>query len=613
MMKKLCAVFLFLSVLCVSTASAAVVTLDKAQTVAQNWLTDIVHTYGSWGGSSAPVISGSEPFVYNGTTVGFNFTVSPQGHILVSARDDIPAVKLYSETSTLSSQNKGDQDQISWISKELFQVGQAIDTHGSEAAAADPVQNPDRSLWNMLDKSTEAFNAATATGETATEAVSYGPLLTSTWAQRNPYNQQCPLDSQNRQTLTGCVATAASQIMRYWKYPASGQGSVSYTWNNGAANVTLSRDFSGSTYDWTNMADSVTSASSVTQQNAVAMLCADVGIAFQMDYGYSSSSANTSDAPSVFMNYFKYKNTISWVKRTDYTSASAWMQVFKNEVEAGRPSQLRINDPDPVNGGGHSVVVDGYRDSPAEEVHINMGWSGSYDGWYTPDSFITGTSSWTDTAYQGAAIGIQPNDNSIIISASAGTGGSISPSGSVSVSYGGSQAFTITPDTGYTVADVRVDGTSVGAVTTYTFSNITSTHTIYATFSSSGTQCTPDIKANGQSTSITIPADTPISITVSLAPGDQMGKNADWWVLFFRAPNSWYSMTTGGWVTGISPLFQWPLVTIPSVPIVQGYLPAGDYMFYFAVDTTPNGILDTPLYYQGVQVHVNRSPIKVYQ
>ena len=86
-------------------------------------------------------------------------------------------------------------------------------------------------------------------------------------------------------------------------------------------------------------------------------------------------------------------------------TASAWMQVFKAEVQAGRPSQLRIQDP---RTGGHSVVVDGYRNSPSETVHINMGWSGSYDGWYTPDSFVTGSFNWTSTSYQGAAIGIQP-------------------------------------------------------------------------------------------------------------------------------------------------------------------------------------------------------------
>ena len=64
------------------------------------------------------------------------------------------------------------------------------------------------------------------------------------------------------------------------------------------------------------------------------------------------------------------------------------------------------------------------------------------------------------------------------ITASAGNGGSISPSGSRYVVYGGSQSYTITPYTGYDIYDVKVDGKSVGAVSTYTFSGVSASHTI---------------------------------------------------------------------------------------------------------------------------------------
>lgn len=68
------------------------------------------------------------------------------------------------------------------------------------------------------------------------------------------------------------------------------------------------------------------------------------------------------------------------------------------------------------------------------------------------------------------------------ITASAGTGGTITPSGEVTVSSGASQSFTIAADTGYKIADVLVDGASVGAVTSYTFTNIEADHTIAASF-----------------------------------------------------------------------------------------------------------------------------------
>lgn len=69
------------------------------------------------------------------------------------------------------------------------------------------------------------------------------------------------------------------------------------------------------------------------------------------------------------------------------------------------------------------------------------------------------------------------------ISASAGAGGSISPSGQVTLTHGSSRTFTITPENGYEIAGVSIDGSSVGAVNTYTFSSISASHTINATFS----------------------------------------------------------------------------------------------------------------------------------
>ena len=73
------------------------------------------------------------------------------------------------------------------------------------------------------------------------------------------------------------------------------------------------------------------------------------------------------------------------------------------------------------------------------------------------------------------------------ITASAGTGGTISPSGTVNVASGGSQTFTITPNVGYAVSQVTVDSVNQGAITSYTFSNVTANHTISATFATTTT------------------------------------------------------------------------------------------------------------------------------
>jgi hypothetical protein len=71
---------------------------------------------------------------------------------------------------------------------------------------------------------------------------------------------------------------------------------------------------------------------------------------------------------------------------------------------------------------------------------------------------------------------------SYTITASAGTGGAISPSGGVSVQSGVNQTFTIPANTGYKISNVTVDGVSQGAIASYTFTNVTASHTIAATF-----------------------------------------------------------------------------------------------------------------------------------
>lgn len=84
------------------------------------------------------------------------------------------------------------------------------------------------------------------------------------------------------------------------------------------------------------------------------------------------------------------------------------------------------------------------------------------------------------TASDGGSTPVEPT--SYTITASAGQGGSITPSGAVSVEKGGSQTFTIKPSDNYEIEDVKVDGVFKGAVETYTISNVSENHTIAATF-----------------------------------------------------------------------------------------------------------------------------------
>jgi uncharacterized repeat protein (TIGR02543 family) len=107
----------------------------------------------------------------------------------------------------------------------------------------------------------------------------------------------------------------------------------------------------------------------------------------------------------------------------------------------------------------------------------------TFNGWFTAVS--GGTEVTAATIVKTASnhtLYAQWTINTYTITASAGTGGSIDPSGIVSVIYGNDQSFTITADTGYRINNVVVDGTSEGAVSSYTFENVATDHTIAASF-----------------------------------------------------------------------------------------------------------------------------------
>ena len=95
----------------------------------------------------------------------------------------------------------------------------------------------------------------------------------------------------------------------------------------------------------------------------------------------------------------------------------------------------------------------------------------------------------------------EERDNYVAVTATAGEGGSITPAGEVSVKEGASQTFAIAAQEGYAIADVLVDGQSVGAVDSYTFENVTANHTIAAVF----TRTASDVQFDNDFESETFP------------------------------------------------------------------------------------------------------------
>ena len=148
----------------------------------------------------------------------------------------------------------------------------------------------------------------------ATRRSSVGPLITTKWGQNKPYNNKCILSIEGKDysLVTGCVATAMAQVMKYYKYPKKGKGEKSYIkkyiYNSSVIEHKFYSKFEDSYYDWNNMLDDYSgyrySNSQDQYTNAVSLLMSDCGIAVNMDYNIGTSGANPNNIPIGLEKYF---------------------------------------------------------------------------------------------------------------------------------------------------------------------------------------------------------------------------------------------------------------------------------------------------------------------
>lgn len=233
----------------------------------------------------------------------------------------------------------------------------------------------------------QSDNEETAYSSIRKSKASVAPFLTTKWGQSNPFNALllCTIGGKSYEFVTGCVATAMAQVMKYYEYPDKATGSVSYTvWHYLAK---MEHTF-GDYYDWSNMLDVYNyqewgSMSATTK--AVATLMRDCGMAVEMNYGTESigSGASSSNIVPALKNYFNYSDKTALYKRSDYSKA-AWMQMIYEELSNNRPIiYMGIDKNNEEDSSGHAFVLHGYNSSGA--VYVNWGWKGACDGYYDID------------------------------------------------------------------------------------------------------------------------------------------------------------------------------------------------------------------------------------
>lgn len=302
--------------------------------------------------------------------------LSPGGWLLMSRNYSVMPVIAFSLTGTFVIPNpEVNENQFLFLSGYEQQIRNAM---AEKSSFTDP-------RWDPFFYQTKSSGVAAE--------VTVSPLIKVTWNQGSGWNRFCPEDAEGPggHVYAGCVAVSMAQAMSVYGVPATGYGSKQYVHPEYGL---IFADFGSATYDWANMSPTVSDENN-------ALLLYHCAVSVGMDFAPDGSGTLTSAAASTALkSFFRYSQEISWARRG--TDTNLWKKRLDENLLAGRPV---IYAGFPVTGSvGHAFNIDGVFRS--DYYHINWGWSGVNDGYYTIDNLKPGSSNFTRD--HSAIFGIQP-------------------------------------------------------------------------------------------------------------------------------------------------------------------------------------------------------------
>lgn len=347
---------LWFLIFCTQTASlAAPITMDEAAARARMWMTD--HPVM---GKAAREIQSAEAFPSADATYPvYVIKLAPAGYLILNSDDLLPLVVAFSESSPLSLDDIEGNSFRAFIEKHIAQTAEQIARQPSAIAA----------------ESLAALNVVPP--PVGDELI--GPLLDSTWNQCHPYNLYAPADPGGTsyygyRAPTGCVPTAFAQILNYHRWPVRGKGSHSYSDTSGVIQGSHDADFSDP-YDWSAMQLSYSAYGENPEagMNAVAELSYELGVAAEADYEGDGTSSSTTFLGAQLAKHFHFGDA------ANRSTQAELLPALENDLRSGYPSVVSIP--------GHAVIVDGLLTSGGSTTyHINYGWGGTNNGWWSANS-----------------------------------------------------------------------------------------------------------------------------------------------------------------------------------------------------------------------------------
>lgn len=288
----------------------------------------------------------------------------------INSTDGMPAVYLFSS------------DSGSMILSASDNVAPVLGYIDNKPDGGDLPEGMDYWLRMMAEEVSYSEATATQGAPIQSSGAAIAPLLETTWNQTDPYNRYTPVVN-NTQSPTGCVATAISQIMRYYKWPLNPTGSASCSDTNRKAYY---MNFDGITFEWDKMAASYNADSPAEAIDAVATLMKAVGYGAKMSYGTDSSGANNIAIRSALNSNFGYSTDIMALNRESFTRQE-WEEIIYAMLSDGQPVFYTGFDRwEPGNRSGHAFVCDGYDGNGY--FHFNWGWGGHYDGYFLTSCLV---------------------------------------------------------------------------------------------------------------------------------------------------------------------------------------------------------------------------------
>lgn len=216
----------------------------------------------------------------------------------------------------------------------------------------------------------------------ANDGVVVAPLLDKiNFNQSYPYNKLCPVINGGR-AVTGCVATAMAQVMRYYQFPAKGTGTFTYSGGSQGAQQFKLED---NPFDWANILPTYDGVYTTEQADAVANLMLACGASLNMNYSKDGSSAHTENIPGLLKNNFYYNKEIQYIDVSNSSNPEEDIELWGEDVvrpdlEKGRP--LIFAGYPAVGQTGHCFVIDGYKiEDNTYYYHVNWGWGGVGNCW----------------------------------------------------------------------------------------------------------------------------------------------------------------------------------------------------------------------------------------